>query len=120
MGVSLQLLFWSTWRTLAFFSKNLDSTQLKYTAFDRELLAAFLSLSRFRYLLDGQQFHILTDHKPLTQALHRASDLWTARAQQQLSFLAELTSDVRHITWKANIVEDALSRPPPSAVAGFQ
>ncbi len=98
----------------------MDSTQLKYSAFDRELLAAFLSLSSFRYLLDGQQFLILTDHKPLTHALHRTSDLWTARAQQQLSFLAELTSDVRHIAWKANIVADALSWPLPSAVAGIK
>ncbi|MFN9939209.1 MAG: RNase H-like domain-containing protein, partial [bacterium] len=83
-----------TWRPLAFFSKKLDSTQLKYSAFDRELLAAFLSVRHFRYLLDGRRFHILTDHKPLTQALHRISDPWTARVQRQLAFLAELTSDV--------------------------
>ncbi|MFN9939118.1 MAG: hypothetical protein ACK56I_06550, partial [bacterium] len=67
--------------------------------------------------LDGRRFHILTDHKPLTQALHRISDPWTARVQRQLAFLAELTSDVRHISGKANVVADALSRPPPSAVA---
>jgi hypothetical protein len=66
----------------------------------------------FRYLLDGRRFHILTDHKPLTQALHRVSDPWTSRQQRQLAFLAELTSDIRHIAGKANVVADALSRPP--------
>ena len=71
VGAVLQQLCGSTWRPLAFFSKKLDSTQLKYSAFDRELLAAFLSVRHFRYLLDGRRFHILTDHKPLTQALHR-------------------------------------------------
>jgi hypothetical protein len=86
--------------------------QLKYSAFDRELLAAFLSVRHFQYLLDGRRFHILTDHKQLTQALHRISDPWTARVQRQLAFLAELTSDVRHISGKANVVADALSRPP--------
>jgi hypothetical protein len=110
MGAVLQQLCGSTWRPLAFFSKKLDSTQLKYSAFDRELLAAFLSVSHFRYLLDGWQFHILSNHKPLTQALHRVSDPWTARVQWQLSFLAELTSDVRHIFGKANIA----ANPYPS------
>ena len=91
------------WRPLSFFSKKLDAAQLKYSAFDRELLAAYLSLRHFRYMLDGRKFHILLDHKPLTQALHRVSDPWTPRVQRQLSFLAELTSDVRHVparpTW---------------------
>ena len=77
-------------------------------------------MSRFRCPLDGRQFHILTDHKPLTQALHRVSDPWTDRAQHQLSFLAELTLDVRHIVRKANIVAYALSWLPPSAVAGIK
>ncbi len=107
VGAVLQQLCRSTWRPLTFFSKKLDSTQLKYSAFDRELLAAFLSVRHFRYLLAGQRFHILTDHKPLTQALHRVSDPWTARVQRQLAFLAELTSDVRHIARKANVVPAA-------------
>jgi hypothetical protein len=108
------------WRPLAFFSKKLDAAQLKYSAFDHELLAAYLSVRHFRYLLDGRKFHILSDHKPLTQAMHRISDPWTARVQRQLSFLAELPSDVRHIDGKANVVAAALSRPPPSAVAGVK
>ncbi len=54
------------WRPLAFFSKKLDASQLKYSAFDRELLAAYLSVRHVRYLLDGRKFHILSDHKPCT------------------------------------------------------
>ncbi len=101
------------WRLLSFFSKKLDAAQLKYSAFDRELLAAYLSVRHFRYMLDGRKFHILSDHKPLTQALDRVSDPWTPRVQRQLSFLAELTSDIRHVPGKANVVADALSCPPP-------
>ncbi len=43
------------WRLLAFFfCKKLDAAQLKYSAFDRELLAAYLSIRHFRYMLDGR------------------------------------------------------------------
>ncbi len=118
IGAVLQQREGQAWRPLAFFSKKLDSTQLKCSAFDRELLAASLRVRHFRYLLDGRNFHILMDHKPLTQALHRVSDPWTARQQRQLSFLAELTADVRHVASKANVVADALSRPPLNTQPG--
>ena len=94
-------------------TSGLEVKQLKYSAFDRELLAAFPSVRHIRYLLDGRRFHILTDHKLLTQV----SDPWTARVQRQLAFLAELTSDVRHNPGKVNVIADALSRPPPTVVA---
>jgi hypothetical protein len=54
---------------------------------------------------------VLTDHKPLTFALHRVSDAWSARQQHQLSYIAEYTSDVRHVAGVDNMVADALSRP---------
>ena len=120
VGAALQQKCDSAWRPLAFLSKKLDYAQLKYSAFDRELLAAFLSVRHFRYQLDGRCFHILSDHKPLSQALHRISDPWTPRVQRQLSYLAELTSDIRHIAGKANVVAIALSRSPPSAAAGVK
>jgi len=96
---------------LGFFSKKLDQAQRKYSAFDRELLACYLGVRHFRWMLEGRRFFILTDHKPLTFALHRQSDAWSARQQRQLSFLAEYTSDVRHVAGKENVVADALSRP---------
>ncbi len=105
------------WRPLSFFSKKLDTAQLKYSAFDRELLAAYLSVRHFRHMLDGRKFHILSDHKPLTQALHRVSDPWTPRVQRQLSFLVELTSDVRHV-WQG---QRGGGRPqPPTSLGGGQ
>ncbi len=57
------------------------------------------------------------DHKPLTTAINRSSDPWTARQCRQLAYVAEYTSDVRHIAGTSNVVADTLSCPP-KAVTG--
>jgi len=106
----------AAWQPLGFFSKKLDETQVKYSAFDRELLACVSGFRHFRHMLEGRKFTIFTDHKPLTYALSRTSDPWSARQARQLSYLAEHTADIQHITGEQNIVADTLSRPPPSAV----
>jgi hypothetical protein len=57
------------WQPLGFFSKNLEPAQTRYSAFDRELWACFSGIRHFRHMLEGRQFILFTDHKPLTQAL---------------------------------------------------
>jgi hypothetical protein len=102
---------------LGFFSNKLETAQQKYSAFDRELFACYAGIRHFRYMLGGRRFAIFTDHKPLTYALARVSDPWTARQSRQLSYVAEYTSDIRHIAGAANVVADTLSRPPGHAAA---
>jgi cleavage and polyadenylation specificity factor subunit 1 len=78
VGAVLQQKEGSAWRPLAFYSKKLDGAQHKYSAFDRELLAAYLAVRHFRFLLEGRQFSKQTDHKPLTYALRKQAEPWTA------------------------------------------
>ena len=103
------------WRPLGFFSGKLSGTQMKYSTFDRELTAAFLAIRHFRSQLEGRQFTLYTDHKPLVAALGRLTPPWSARQQRQLAYIAEFTSDVRHIPGANNHVADALSRPPAAS-----
>jgi len=102
------------WRPLGFFSRKLDSAQRSYSAFDRELLAAFSAIRHFRFQLEGRPFQLWTDHRPLTFALGRISDAWTPRQQRQLGYIAEFTSDIIYVPGKDNVVADTLSRPPSS------
>jgi hypothetical protein len=99
------------WRPLAFYSKKLDTAQHKYSAFDRELLAAYLAIGHFRFQLEGRTFTLFTDHKPLTFALRRQGEPWTSRQQGQLSFIAEFTANIRHVAGDSNVVADVLLRP---------
>ena len=62
------------WRPIAFFSKMMTPAERKYSAFDRELLAIYLSIKHFRHFLEGRSFIIFTDHKPLTFALGSSTD----------------------------------------------
>jgi hypothetical protein len=109
------------WEPLGFFSKKLEPAQVKYSAFDCELLAYFLGIRHFRFMLEGRAFTIYMNHKPLTTVINRASDPWTAQQCRQLAYMAEYTSDIRHIAGTSNVVADALSQPPvppsPSAAA---
>ena len=87
----------------------------KYSAFDRELLAMYLSVKHFKHFLEGRKFVIYTDHKPLTFALASSTDR-SPRQTRHLSYVAEFTSDVRHVKGSKNMVADALSRPSCSEV----
>ncbi|GFT14897.1 transposon Tf2-9 polyprotein [Trichonephila clavipes] len=55
-------------KPIAFYSKKLNETQTRYSTYDRELLGIYLSVKHFKHLLEGNDFVIYTDHKPLTFA----------------------------------------------------
>jgi RNase H-like domain found in reverse transcriptase len=110
-GVLQQLRPGSTWRPLGFYSAKLDNAQLRYSTFDRELLTVFQGIRYFRFMLEGHQFTVYTDHRPLVGALHRISEPWRARQQRQLSFFSEYTADIQHTPGATNIVADTFSRP---------
>ena len=103
------------YRPLAFFSRKLSSAQSVYSTFDRELLAAFSAVRHWRHLLEGRPFQLFTDHKPLTAAIRRAGQPWSARQQRQLSYLSEFDMEFTHVPGEQNVVADALSRPPPAS-----
>ena len=61
------------WRPLGFYSRKLIPAELKYAAFDRELLAAFTTIQHFQELLECHSFQLWTDHKLLVTAPESAS-----------------------------------------------
>lgn len=110
MGAVLEQENKGYWEPLAFFSRKFTPAQSRYSAYDRELTAIFEAIKYFRFFLEGSNFYILTDHKPLTYAFKQRSDKASPRQTRQLSFIAQFSTRIEHISGSKNIVADSLSR----------
>lgn len=110
MGAVLQQLKGGHWQPLAFFSKNLSSSQRKYSPYDRELLAIYESIKYFRFMLEARHFVVYTDHKPIIYAFHNRKDNCSPRQYRHFDFISQFTTDIRHISGRDNVVADTLSR----------
>jgi hypothetical protein len=96
-------------KPLGFFSKKLEP--VKYSTFDRELLACLFGIRLFHYMLVGRAFTIYTSQSRSLPPSTTLPTPWTARQCRQLAYVAEYTSDIRHILGASNVVADALFHP---------
>nr|VZI38583.1 unnamed protein product [Spirometra erinaceieuropaei] len=115
VGAVLQQHINDSTRPLAFFSKKLSPAETRYSTFGRELLAIYLAVKHFQHFLEGRDFTIFTDHKPLTFAIRSHSDKYNPREISHLDYISQFTTDIRHIDGPKNAVADMLSRPSFSA-----
>ncbi|XP_076065023.1 uncharacterized protein LOC143039056 [Oratosquilla oratoria] len=97
IGAVLQQYVDSAWKPLAFFSKKLSKAEKNYGAFDRELLAVYQAVQRFRYFLEGQQFIIFTDHKPLTTTFHANKASYAPTQLLHLRYISQFSTDIRYV-----------------------
>jgi hypothetical protein len=104
VGVALQQQVGQHCRLLGFFSKKLSKTEVNYSTFDRELLAAVSGIKHLCSRLEGHPFQLWTNHKPLIFALNRVSPPTSGRQQRHLAFSSEYTSlcmyQVRLTLWR--------------------
>ena len=118
VGGVLQQYLNGMWQPLSFFSKKLNPAETRYSAFDRELLAVALyaTIKHFRHNLEGRNFFVSTDHKPLSFVMSSVTERASLRQTRHLAFIAEFTTDIRYVKGETNFVADALSRPSVSVI----
>ena len=109
VGAVLEQFTDGSWFPLEFWSRKLTPTEMNCFMFDWEMLSLFLSIRHFRHMLTNSVFHVLTDHRPLTQALMRKGEPWSPCQTRQLSYISEYTSDIRYVSGPSNTVADTLS-----------
>ena len=105
---------------LGFFSRKLDKREQLLSTFFRELLAIYLTMKHFRYLLEGQTFNVYTDHAALVSAASKSWDRPFAREARMLAFISQYNAKIIHLPGKNNVVGDALSRPVCAIEKGEQ
>lgn len=110
MGAALEQVVDDKRKSLGFFSRKLTPAQTKYSAYDRELLAIYTALQYFRYLVEGRETVVFTDHKPLIYAFSQRPNKSSPRQQRHLEFISQFTTDIRHVKGSNNTVAHALSR----------
>ena len=95
---------------LGFYSKKLSGAQLTYSAFDRELLAAYLAVLHFKPIIEGRNVILCTDHNPLVKAFYSQTPAKSDRQQRHLTIVSEYVSAMEYIRGSDNVVADTLSR----------
>lgn len=110
LGAALQQWDKDSWQPLGFYSVKLNSTQIKYSTFDRELLAIYKSVKYFRHYIEGRDFTIFTDHKPLIFAFNQKPDKASPRQWRYLDFIGQFSTNIKHVSGANNVVADTLSR----------
>lgn len=101
---------------LGFYSHKLTESQTKWSTYDRELFAIYLAVEYFECLIQARNFAIITDHKPLLSMFTGKNNGKLVRRSRQIEYIAQFTSDIRHISGTSNIVADALSRMETLAI----
>ena len=97
-------------KPLSFFSWKLTEHEKRLSVFERELLAVFAAVRKWRNIFHGMVTTVFTDHKPIVGAFHNTKPRLSDKQQRQFSFIAEYVSDIVHISGKDNVVADSLSR----------
>ncbi len=94
---------------LEFFSKKLSKAETKYSTFDRELLGIYRAIKHFKHFIEGKEFTVFTDHKPLTTAIHSRNER-SPRQTRHMEYIAQFTTNIQYIKGSENVVADAFSR----------
>ncbi|GBM41814.1 Transposon Ty3-G Gag-Pol polyprotein [Araneus ventricosus] len=98
------------YQPLAFFSRKLSKAEKQYSAYDRELLAVYASIRHFRHMLEGCQFIIFTDHKPLVYAFRQKPEKASPRQLRHLDYIGQFSTNIQYIKGEEIVVADTLSR----------
>lgn len=110
VGGALHQIVDSELQPLGFFSRKLSAAETRYSAYDRELLAAYATIRHFRHMLEAREFVLYTDHKPLTFAFCQKNDKCSPRQVRHLDFISQFTTNIQHIPGSENIAADIMSR----------
>ena len=109
-------LYNNSWKPVAFASRSMSETELRYAQIEKEALATTWACEKFRDYLIGKKFSIETDHKPLVPLL--SSKYLDSHPPRILRFRLRLMRydyTISHVPGKLLYTADTLSRAPATS-----
>jgi hypothetical protein len=104
-------------RYIKFFAQPVSGDTVATSTFSKEARAIVFGIEQCADYIIGTRFILKTDHKPLLWVLKKAREAMQGARKfnpvfRWATILSTLNFDVEHISGTANVVADALSRPP--------
>jgi hypothetical protein len=93
---------------IAYSSRLLSAVERRYSIHERECLAVIYGCEKYRSYLEHKEFSLFTDNQALAWLLRHAKEL--GRIGRWVLRLAPFKFRVSHISGKANVVADCLTR----------
>ena len=94
-------------------SRSLSPTESRYSTTELECLAVYYAINDSSFYLQGCEFEVVTDHKPLLGTFVKPlSDVENARLLRFREKLAHYSFTVTYVPGKLHLIADALSRAP--------
>lgn len=93
---------------IAYASRKFRGPELKYSAPEKECLAVFFALHKFRPYIEGYEFTVVTDCSALTFLFKQENP--PGRLARWIMYLSQYRFSIVHRKGSANVVPDTLSR----------
>ena len=103
----------SQWRAVAFASRTMTETEVRYAQIEKEALALTWACEKFSMYLIGRSFTLETDHKPLLSLLGQKNlDSLPPRVLRFRLRMMRYDFTIVHVAGKSLLTADTLSRAP--------
>ena len=100
----------SRMRVISYASRVMNDTEKRYSVTERECLALFWGLKKFKHLILGYKVNILTDHKPLLDLYKKREFINNSKFNRWFLAILEFSPEIKYIPGTANNLADGLSR----------
>lgn len=110
LGAVLLQKYQTRMRAVHYASRVLNSAERNYSTTEKECLAVYWALKKFRHLILGYQVKVLTDHKPICDLFKKRAFTNNQKFNRWFVSVLEFSHDFKHIPGKWNTIADGLSR----------
>ena len=97
-------------RVVSYGSRVMNETERRYSTTERECLALFWGLRKYRHIILGYRVNILTDHKPLLDLFKKREFINNQKFNRWFLAILEYGPEIKYIPGKCNTLADGLSR----------